>query len=179
MIPRDGLATVILIAAACSMLDASAASPRDLEKPIEIRPWGEESEGFRSRIWLDEAPKAADSPVVIHYEIQNVSKEDQTVWHSGFWPNHRIDVKGPDGKLAAMSAGGELVRKAFDPEGRREKNVPFNLTPGKSDDSWEAYDVRGIFPMADAGASTIQYVYQQGSMKPVESNVLKVVVPGP
>jgi hypothetical protein len=172
------LAGLVLIAASYALAAAPSASDRD-ENAEAKRPWGKESDGFRSRIWLEAAPKGAKDAVKVHYEIRNTSKDEQVVWHSGFWPNHRIDVKDADGELAPMTERGKFMRKTYDPKGRRRKHSPRKLAPGATDSAWEAYDVRELFPMADPGTYTIQYVYQQGPMKPVESNVLEVDVPGP
>ena len=54
--------------------------------------------GLRGRIWTDKVRFDTEEPIAVHYAIQNAAKEPKTVWHSGFWRNHRIDMTGPDGE---------------------------------------------------------------------------------
>jgi hypothetical protein len=139
--------------------------------------WGENAAGLRSRIWADKQQFAHNEPVAIHYAIQNVSDKPITIWHSGFWPNHRIDLTGPDGRPGKLIAGDEAGWKSFSPGGTREKNAPFVLAPGATDDAYEAYDLRPIYDMRASGTYAVQYVYQDAKEDPpVISNSLSITV---
>jgi hypothetical protein len=178
------LALIMVFLSAFALGTAAPASGRflrssarsDAEQAEVDRPWGTPSSGLKSRIWVKRATFGPGDPIEIHYEIQNASREEQAVWHSGFWPNHRIDVTGPDGKPAKLTERGAEVRAAFDPDGPRSKNFGRKLAPGESDAAWEAYDLRGLYLLARPGAYKVQYVYQQGATKPVKSNTLKLVI---
>jgi hypothetical protein len=139
--------------------------------------WGEDAAGLRSRIWTDKLRFGKHEPIVVHYAIQNVADKPLTVWHSGFWPNHRIDLTGPDGQPAKFVAGGEARRKAFSPGGTREKNAPLTLQPGATDDAYEAYNLRDIYVLSAPGKYLVQYIYQEAKEdQPVKSNTLQVSV---
>lgn len=153
---------------------ALGCTPRGAADPA----WGEPSGGFRSRIWTERPPARPGDPVVVHYEIQNVGAKKATVWHSGFWPNHRIDATTLEGEAVEPTPAGASLRAAFDPQGPREKHAGRNLEPGEIDSAWEPVDVGGLFVLP-AGGFRIQIVYQQGRMRPVESNVLVVAAPAP
>ncbi|MDG3003876.1 hypothetical protein [Paludisphaera mucosa] len=174
-----------LLVALCWALAAAFGSDRedlapDPEGPADAgRPWGGPSDGLRSRIRLETTPARPDDPIIVRYEIQNVDRRGRTVWHSGFWPNHRIDVTRPDGEPAPSTPAGLSLRRAFDPEGPREKNAGRNLEPGEVDAAWEPVDVRGLYALLAPGAYRIRVVYQEGRMEPVATNVLEVVLPGP
>lgn len=139
--------------------------------------WGREANGLRSRIWADKLRFNMTEPIVVHYAIKNASDKPATVWHSGFWPNHRIDVTGPDGQPAKFADGGEARWKAFTPGGMREKNAPFTLQPGAIDDAYVAYNLRDIFALAAPGEYRVQYVYQEAKEDaPLVSNELRIGV---
>jgi hypothetical protein len=139
--------------------------------------WGQNAGGLRSRIWVDHERFAKNEPIKIHYAIKNDSDKPLTVWHSGFWPNNRIDVTGPDGHPAKLIAGGEARQRAFSPGGTREKNAPRSLQPGAIDDAFEAYNLRDIYALPAPGKYQVQYVYQEAKEDPpVKSNPLQIIV---
>ena len=139
--------------------------------------WGQNAGGLRSRIWADQQRFTKNEPIADHYAIKNDSDKPLTVWHSGFWPNNRIDVTGPDGHPAKLVAGGEARRSAFSPGGTREKNAPWSLQPGAIDDAFEAYNLRDIYALPAPGKYQVQYVYQEASEDPpVKSNILQIIV---
>ncbi len=139
--------------------------------------WGKEANGLRSRIWADKLRFDKTEPILIHYAIQNASAKPATVWHSGFWPNHRIDVTGPDGQPAKFADGGEARWTAFTPGGMREKNAPFTLQPGTIDDAYVAYNLRDIFALAARGEYRVRYVYQEAKEDaPLMSNELVITI---
>lgn len=166
------LFVVVLIGSGCQRAASTAptASPATSAETPSSQPngatkviveWGKEANGLRSRIWADESRFDKTEPILIHYAIRNVSTKPATVWHSGFWPNHRIDVTGPDGQPAKFANGGEARWKSFTPGGTREKNAPFTLQPGGIDDAYVAYNLRDIFTLSAPGEYRVQYVYQE------------------
>lgn len=71
--------------------------------------------------------------VPISFRITNHTSEPVVIWWSGFWPNHRVDVRNAEGQSAPLTAAGKLRSQAFSPDGaRRGKNVPMELKPGES-----------------------------------------------
>lgn len=140
--------------------------------------WGAEVQGLRSRIWVDRAVFGPRDSITVHYEIQNASKAEKVIWHSGFWPNHRIDVTGPSGEPAALTPLGEQARKSFSPGGPREKNVPVPLKPGETDSAWPTFKLRDYFVMDAAGAYLVWYTYQEGNVT-LTSNRLRIDLQAP
>lgn len=139
--------------------------------------WGAEVAGLRSRIWTDKQRFNTEEPILVHYAVQNASKAPNTVWHSGFWPNHRIDVLDPNGNPAKFKSGSDPRWTAFSPGGMREKNAPFTLQPGAVDDAYEAYNLRDIFGMRSPGTYVVDYLYQETKdTGPVKSNSLQIIV---
>lgn len=172
----------ILIGSGCQRAASTApnttsSSPQSIGAANVKVEWGKEAGGLRSRIWADKSRFDKTEPILIHYAIQNSSAKPATVWHSGFWPNHRIDVTGPDGQPAKFADGGEARWKAFTPGGMREKNAPFTLQPGAIDDAYVAYNLRDIFAIATPGEFRVQYVYQEAKEDPpLVSNELRITI---
>jgi hypothetical protein len=138
--------------------------------------WGKETGGLRSRIWTATERIGKNDPIAVHYSIQNVAKEPKTVWHSGFSANNRIDVTGPDGKPAKAIGSGNTHLATF-PARTREKNAPFVLQPGATDEAYIVYNLRDFFDMQAPGTYTVQYVHQETEKEePVKSNSLKVII---
>ena len=169
-----------MIAIAPLMLCLASPPGPTADVPLVVarvdRPRGPDCGGLRSRIWL-ERPGGPGDPLLVHYELENVSDEDRTAWHSGFWPNHRIDVTGPDGDLAPLTPHGRHVRDAYDPEGPRRKHFGRTLKPGEVDDTLGGpYDLRGLYDLSAPGTYRVRYRYREGRMEPVRSNVLEVRV---
>lgn len=142
--------------------------------------WGEERQGLQSKVWTDYRDNQVGEKILAHYQIKNVSKEKQVVWHSGFWPNHQIVVKDAAGKAVALTSAGKEQRQAFAPGGPRDKNVPVTLEPGQTDDAWEVYDLRQFFVLDKPGRYYVQYVYEEsqpgGRKGRLESNVWTIVL---
>src|SRR5262245_23555449 len=49
--------------------------------------FGAEVEGLRAKVTLAKAKFVVGEAVAVKYVVKNVSKEEQTLWRSGFWPN--------------------------------------------------------------------------------------------
>lgn len=70
-------------------------------------------------------------PIRLEAKFENGSRAPVTIWISGFWPNHRVVVKDKAGQEPALTKEGEARRKAFAPQGGRDKNAPHILNPGE------------------------------------------------
>jgi hypothetical protein len=157
-----------------TMPAAFLAAAIAMAQPLNDAPWGDEARGLRARVTLDADDVADAGPLVIHYEVQNVSDKPLTVWRRGFWPNHRIDVAGPDGEPATRTALGDQKRRAFLDPGAIEKSAPHTIDPGAIDDAYEPYDLRELFTLEAPGEYTLRVLYQESAeTPPVESNELR------
>lgn len=67
---------------------------------------------------------------MVDLEFVNKSQFPFTFWCSGFWPNHRFEVKDEAGEEAPLTAFGRGCRVAFSPDGGRDKNAPLIIKPG-------------------------------------------------
>ena len=133
---------------------------------------GSKQDGLCSRIWADKVNFASSEPISIHYAIQNVSDETKIVWHSGFWSNHRINVTNEESEPVSLTLLGEEKRRAFLPEGVREKNAPISLKPLAIDNAWPVINLHDYFLIDIPNIYYVQYVYQEGNLSPVKSNIL-------
>ena len=167
------LAVVPLLATAAeATMSATAATPMKGTDSID---WGSATSGLRSRIWTEKEKFGPKDAVPIHYCIQNVSTSDQTIWHSGFWPNHKIELIGPD--------GASIDPKSFDPNraasapgGGSEKNVPFTLKPDEIDSAYIAYNLRDLFVLRQNGTYRLRYIYRISKTELVTSNWLELSI---
>src|SRR5262249_32426323 len=50
--------------------------------------YGEGVKGLRAKITLAKTKFEVGEAIPVSYVVKNVSKEGQTLWHSGFWPDH-------------------------------------------------------------------------------------------
>jgi hypothetical protein len=123
--------------------------------------FGAEVKGLRTNVSLAKAKFALGEAIQVKYVVKNVSKEEQTVWHSGFWPNHLIVVKDVDGKEPALTEFGKQLRKAFSPGGKRGKNAPVKVPAGGEDTAYENYDVTWHYNISKSGRYTVQYIYEE------------------
>jgi RNA polymerase sigma factor (sigma-70 family) len=123
--------------------------------------FGAEVKGLRAKLTLPKAKFAIGEAIEVKYELKNVSKDEQTVWHSGFWANHLIVVKDADGKEPALTEFGKRLRKAFSPGGERGKNAPVKVPPGGEDAAYERYDLTWLYNLTKSGRYTVQYIYEE------------------
>src|SRR5262249_23306926 len=126
--------------------------------------YGEEVKGLRAKITLAKTKFEVGEAIPVSYVVKNVSKEEQTLWHCGFWPNHQIFVNGADGKNLPLTEFGRQCRKAFTPGGPRDKNVPVKVPAGGEDAADEKYDLTKLYDLSKPGRYTVQYFYEE---KPV------------
>jgi RNA polymerase sigma factor (sigma-70 family) len=123
--------------------------------------FGPEVKGLRAKVTLAKDKFQVGEAVPATYVVKNVSKEEQTLWHSGFWPNHLIVVKDADGKEPPLTEFGRQRRQAFSPGGERSKNVAVNVPAGGEDAAYEKYDLTKLHDLSRPGRYTVQYVYEE------------------
>jgi len=167
----------------CTGAEVGPAGVAGIIQPRRI-PWGAPARavesgqiaGLRARVRLassadDALPVvAAKPPLAIRYEVKNVSPQPLTLWHSGFWPNHRIRLFRPDGGEAPLTPHGRKMREAFAPRGKRGKNVEWIVEPGKVDDTEGRYDLTELFDLSRPGLYLLQVEYEEEVR--LHSNVL-------
>jgi RNA polymerase sigma factor (sigma-70 family) len=142
--------------------EAIALAPRARAPvPLPKDELGPEVNGLRARITLAQEKFRPGVPIQVSYVVKNVSKEEQILWHSGFWPNHQILVKDAAGKEPPLTAFGQQCRKAFAPGGERFKNVRVVVPPGGEDAAYEKYDLQDLYNLSRSGRYTVQYVYEE------------------
>jgi RNA polymerase sigma factor (sigma-70 family) len=141
------------------------AKPEPAAAPLAPAPaaddFGAEVKGLRAQVTLAKAKFALGEAIKVNYVLKNVSKEEQTIWHSGFWPNHLIVVKDADGKEPDLTDFGKQLRKAFSPGGERGKNAPVKVPAGDEDAAYEKYDVTWLYNISKSGRYTVQYIYEE------------------
>jgi hypothetical protein len=138
-----------------------ATSNEPVIKVLPADGFGHEVKGLRARVSLAKQKYQVGEPIKVHYQVKNVSKEEQTLWHSGFWLNHLILVKDADGKEPPLTAFGQQCRRAFSPGGERSKNVPVKVAAGGEDAAYEPYDLTKLHDLSRPGRYTVQYVYEE------------------
>ena len=155
----------------------------DLSRPIpDETPWGPPGKGLVARIWTEKTHLPVGEPVVVYYEIKNISEATIVFWHSGFWPNHLIIVKDSDGNEAPLTAPGKVRREAFRPGGWRDKNFQWRVPPGQIDRAYTPYDITEFFVMDIPGVYVVQYLYEEyqgGWEGRLLSNLLEITVAEP
>lgn len=142
-------------------------------------PTGEPSKGLATRIEMAGTKFKAGDPIQVRYVKANVSGKPLTIWHSAFWPNHRIRVCDQSGELAPLTEQGKVRYKAFSPGGERGKNAPWEIAAGKEDATEGNYDLRDLYDLKKPGLYSVQYLYeeyQSGWQGQAWSNVLIIEV---
>jgi RNA polymerase sigma factor (sigma-70 family) len=123
--------------------------------------FGPEVKGLRAKITLPKKKFTVGAEIPVTYTVKNVSKVEQTLWHSGFWPNHLILVRDAGGKEPPLTALGQQDRKAFAPGGDRWKNVAVKVPAGGEDAAYEKYDLAKLYDLSAPGRYTVQYIYEE------------------
>jgi RNA polymerase sigma factor (sigma-70 family) len=147
--------------------------------------FGPEVKGLRAKVTLGKRQFEVGEPIPATYVVKNVSKNEQTLWHSGFWPNHLVLIHDAQGKEPSLTREGKQRRDAFAPGGKRGKNAPWNLKPGSEDttepelfdldpqrlrwnlkpgseDTTEGnYDLATLYDLSRAGRYSVQYIYEE------------------
>ena len=140
------------------VLSAPAPIPSRARVAQEL---GVEVNGLRAKVTLARSKFAVGQPIEVAYAVKNVSKVEQVLWHSGFWPNHQILVRDVAGKEPPLTLMGQQGRDAFAPGGGRGKNVPWKVEPGKEDATEGACDLTKLYDLTRPGRYTVQYVYEE------------------
>jgi uncharacterized protein (TIGR03067 family) len=139
------------------------SNPIVLKVAGPANPFGKEVKGLRARVSF--APCEPRFPVgeaiPAKFAVKNVSQVEQTLWHSGFWPNHQIIVRNAKGKEPPLTRFGRQCRQAFSPGGERGKNAPWKLKPGGEDTTEGNYDLTRLYNLSRPGRYTVQYVYEE------------------
>lgn len=141
--------------------------------------------GVRSRVLLKDQQDnpypvlAVGAKAVMRYEVRNVSKKTQVVWHAGVWPNHRVRLYRPGGGEAPMTPYGKKLRQAFSPRGKRGKNVRWSLPPGKVDITEGDYDLLELFDMKKPGVYLLQIEYEEDFKMATNVLPIRVVASSP
>ena len=118
---------------------------------------------------------ASGEKIPFAFKITNNSPRTVTLWSSGFWPNHLVEVRDAAGRLLPATPEGQLRSRSFAPGGPRRKNAPIKLGPGESwpklkggedparrtefDDS---FGLDGLFEF-QAGTFTVRVTYHDDS----------------
>ena len=146
------------LAALASRPGAGVVAPAPAPRQDEFGP---EVKGLRAKVTLAKEKFEAGEAVSVKYAVKNVSKQEQIVWHSGFWPNHLILVHDAGGKEPLLTPLGRQCRKSFSPGGERSKNVPVKVPAGGEDAAYEQYDLAKLYDLSRPGRYTVQYVYEE------------------
>jgi RNA polymerase sigma factor (sigma-70 family) len=136
-------------------------APPEGRKRTAADEFGPEVRGLRAKVTLARDKFEVGDSVPVKYEVKNISKEEQTLWHSGFWLNHQVIVRDAAGKELPLTDFGRQCRKAFSPGGERWKNVAVKLAPGAEDAAYEQYDVTKLHDLSRPGRYMVQYVYEE------------------
>jgi hypothetical protein len=125
---------------------------------------------FRVFLVIDKVDVAVGEPVVLRYSIQNVEKQEATIWISGFWPNHRVRVVHQAGQPATLTEFGKQCEAAFSPGGPRDKNVRQKLEAGDTYDRYAPIQLDRLFQLP-AGTYQVRVEYHE-SAGPTPAQVL-------
>jgi len=116
-------------------------------------------------------------PVKLRYEKKNVGKEELSVWHCGFWLNHRIRLLHYDRSEVPLTKLGKEGRDAFSPRGLRDKNVQWPIEPGKIDATEGGYDLRELFEISAPGRYRVKVEYED-DVRVVSNTLTFWLLPG-
>src|SRR5262249_18380116 len=89
---------------------AGLARPPAAPAPPRKDEFGPEVEGLWAKVTLAEDKFEVGEPIPVKYVVKNFSQQEQTLWHSGFWPNHEVIVRDGDGKEAPLTGEGKKRR---------------------------------------------------------------------
>jgi RNA polymerase sigma-70 factor (ECF subfamily) len=124
--------------------------------------FGPEVKGLRAKVSLARDKFEVGELILAAYVVKNVSNVEQTLWHSGFWPNHLIIIKDADGKEPPLTEHGKECRRVFSPGGERlRKNVAVKVPAGGEDAAYEKCDLTKLYDLSRPGRYTVQYVYEE------------------
>jgi RNA polymerase sigma factor (sigma-70 family) len=116
---------------------------------------GPEVKGLRASVTLPKEKFEVGEAIPVAYVVKNVSKDEQTLYHSGFWANHEIVVRGADGKEPPLTDAGKQQRQVV------AQSVPVKVPAGGEDAPDEKYDLATLYDLSKPGRYTVQYVYEE------------------
>jgi hypothetical protein len=123
--------------------------------------FGPEVKGLKARISLAKQSFEFGEPIETTFTIKNVSDERQIIWHSGFWPNHKLIVRDGADKEPQLTAAGSQRRSAFSPGGERDKNAPWEIAPGGEASTEGHYDLTKLYDLSKPGHYIVQCIYEE------------------
>jgi len=156
--------------------EEAAQQPKS-ERPAQI--WGDEKAGLACSISAEKTTFRPGEPILVRFDLKNVSDKPLTVQHCGFWPNHRWIVQNAAGRDLKLTERGRLCRDRYGPDTHRGKNVPFIVGPGRLDASYGPYDLRKLFEIPDGTTVHVRCVYLRIADHPwveISSNTLTLTV---
>jgi len=118
--------------------------------------------------------------IPVHVTKQNVGDAPMTVWHCGFWPNHKLIAKKADGTAVPLTERGKQCYGVFGPDTPRRKNVPYVLKPEQIERAGP-YNLRDYFDIKPNSTLHIRCLYlhaSDGIFQRVWSNDLILTVGG-
>ena len=137
--------------------------------------WGNEAGGLIASLRAEKRQFRPGEPILIGFQLKNVSERPQVVFHSGFWPNHRLSVKDARGYDIPLTALGKETRAVFGSGTPRRKNFTVTLAPDQIDTSYGPYNLRDYFQIDDSAILYVRCLYAEGSFQ-VSSNELIIEV---
>jgi hypothetical protein len=140
---------------------AEAVPPASDPSKVPPADFGPEVKGLRAKVSLARDKFDVGESIQVKYVVKNVSNQQQTVWHSGFWANHLILVHDAGGKEPPLTVIGQQRRRSFSPGGERSKNVPVMVPAGGEDSAYEQYDLAQFYDLSRPGLFTVQYIYEE------------------
>jgi hypothetical protein len=164
-----------IVVAVHSFIGITAAVCQAMEEDVSKPTWGEEKAGFVCSISAGKTTYQPGEPIPVRFDLKNVSDQPITVWHCGFWPNHRWIVEDAAGREPPLTEHGRLCRDRYGPDTPRRKNAPFVVQPGKMDAFYGPYDLRRHFEIPDGATIHVRCVYlhiAKGKSVELTSNTL-------
>jgi HEAT repeat protein len=144
--------------------------------------WGEAKAGLACSISAEKTTYRPGEPIPVRFDLNNVSEKSITVWHCGFWPNHKWIVQDEAGRDLRLTGRGRLCRDRYGPDTPRRKNAPFVVQPDNLDASYGPYDLREHFEIPDDATIHVRCVYLHnaaGKWVEISSNTLALKVERP
>ena len=158
-----------------SHLPSEKKSALNLHSEVVSGIWGNETGGLIASLSAEKRQFRPGEPILISFQLKNVSEQPQVVFHSGFWPNHRLSVKDARGYNIPLTALGKETRAVFGSDTPRRKNFAVTLAPDQIDTSYGPYNLRDYFQIDDSATLYVRCLYAQGSVQ-VSSNELIIEV---
>lgn len=125
--------------------------------------YGPKSNGLQAKLALSKSKFAVGETIRLSYTKRNVSPDDLTIWHSGFWPNHRVIVRKQAGEEPELLSLGMSGQEKFTPTGPRKKNFPVTLKPSEEDSSEGGFDLIELYDLSEPGSYQVWILYEEAT----------------